>query len=34
MAKHGYPYLTDLPQTLADCLRARSISIHDRCRAR
>jgi hypothetical protein len=34
MAKHGYAYLTDLLQTLVDCPKARSNSIHDRCKAR
>src|SRR6476659_6631667 len=31
--QHGDAKLTDLLQTLADCPKARSASIHDRCRA-
>jgi hypothetical protein len=30
---HGDAKLTDLLVTLADCPKARSISIHDRCKA-
>jgi hypothetical protein len=30
---HGDAKLTDLLQTLADCQKARSASVHDRCRA-
>jgi hypothetical protein len=33
MAKHGDAKLTDLLVTLADCPRARSTSVHDRCKA-
>jgi hypothetical protein len=33
MERHGDAKLTDLLQTLADCPKARSVSIHDRCRA-
>ena len=33
MAEHGDAKLTDLLQTLADCQKARSASIHDRCKA-
>ena len=33
MAQHGDAKLTDLLQTLADCRKARSASIHDRCKA-
>jgi hypothetical protein len=32
-AEHGDARLTDLLQTLADCPKARSASIYDRCRA-
>jgi hypothetical protein len=34
MKQHGDAKLTDLLQTLADCLKARSVRVHDRCRAR
>jgi hypothetical protein len=34
IAEHGDVKLTDLLVTLADCDKARSVSIHDRCRAR
>ena len=30
--EHGDAKLTDLLQTLADCPKARSASIHDRCK--
>ena len=33
MAQHGDPKLTDLLETLANCAKARSASIHDRCKA-
>ena len=33
MEKHGDAKLPDLLQTLADCRKARSASIHDRCKA-
>jgi hypothetical protein len=33
MEQHGDAKLTDLLQTLADCRKARSASIHDRCKA-
>jgi hypothetical protein len=33
MAQHGDAKLTDLLQTLADCPKTRSASIHDRCKA-
>jgi hypothetical protein len=33
MAEHGDTKLTDLLVTLADCQRARSASVHDRCKA-
>jgi hypothetical protein len=33
MAEHGDAKLTDLLVTLADCAKARSLSIHDRCKA-
>ena len=33
MAEHGDVKLTDLLVTLADCQRARSANVHDRCRA-
>ena len=33
MEQHGDAKLTDLLQTLANCPKARSASIHDRCRA-
>ena len=33
MERHGDAKLTDLLQTLANCPKARSASIHDRCRA-
>ena len=33
MEQHGDAKLTDLLQTLADCPKARSASIHDRCKA-
>ena len=34
MAEHGDAKLTDLLRTLADCPKARPMSIHDRCKAR
>ena len=34
MEQHGDAKLTDLLQTLANCPKARSASIHDRCKAR
>jgi len=33
MEQHGDAKLTDLLQSLANCPKARSASIHDRCRA-
>jgi hypothetical protein len=33
MAEHGDAKLTDLLHTLADCPKARSASVHDRCKA-
>ena len=33
MERHGDAKLTDLLQTLANCPKVRSASIHDRCRA-
>jgi hypothetical protein len=33
MAEHGDARLTDLLATLADCPKARSVSVHDRCKA-
>jgi hypothetical protein len=33
MAEHGDAKLTDLLLTLANCQKARSASIHDRCKA-
>ena len=33
IAEHGDAKLTDLLGTLADCPKARSVSIHDRCKA-
>jgi hypothetical protein len=33
MAEHGDAKLTDLLVTLADCEKARSPSVHDRCKA-
>ena len=33
MAQHGDAKLTDLLHTLADCPKARSVSVHDRCKA-
>jgi hypothetical protein len=33
MAEHGDAKLTDLLVTLANCQKARSISVHDRCKA-
>ena len=33
LEQHGDAKLTDLLQTLADCQKARSASIHDRCKA-
>jgi hypothetical protein len=33
MAKHGDARQPDLLQTLANCPKARSVSIHDRCKA-
>jgi hypothetical protein len=34
MEQHGDAKLTDLLLTLANCPKARSVSIHDRCQAR
>jgi hypothetical protein len=33
IAEHGDAKLTDLLATLADCEKARAISVHDRCKA-
>jgi hypothetical protein len=33
LEEHGDANLTDLLQTLADCPKTRSASIHDRCKA-
>ena len=33
MERHGDAKMTDLLQTLANCPKARSASIHDRCKA-
>jgi hypothetical protein len=33
IAEHGDAKLTDLLVTLADCEKARSVSVHDRCKA-
>jgi hypothetical protein len=33
MAEHGDAKLTDLLATLADCPKARSVSVHDWCKA-
>ena len=33
MAEHGDAKLTDLLAVLADCPEARSVSVHDRCKA-
>jgi hypothetical protein len=33
IAEHGDVKLTELSATLADCPRARSVSVHDRCKA-
>jgi hypothetical protein len=33
MADHGDAKLTELSATIADCPRARSVSVHDRCKA-
>jgi len=33
MAEHGDAKLTDLLATLAGCAKARSVSVHDRCKA-
>jgi hypothetical protein len=33
MVEHGDAKLTDLLWTLADCPKARSVSVHDRCKA-
>ena len=33
MERHGNAKMTDLLQTLANCPKARSANIHDRCRA-
>jgi hypothetical protein len=33
MAEHGDAKMTVLLQTLADCPKARSVSMYDRCRA-
>jgi hypothetical protein len=32
--RHGYMRLPDLLATLANCAKARSVSIHDRCKAK
>ena len=32
MERHGDAKLPDLLQTLANCAKARSVSIHDRCK--
>jgi hypothetical protein len=34
MAEQGDAKLTDLLAPLADCPKARSLSVHDRCRAK
>jgi hypothetical protein len=34
MAEHGDAKLTDLLVTLANCKKARSFGIHDRCKAK
>jgi hypothetical protein len=34
MAEHGDAKLTHLLPTLADCPKANSVSIHDRCKAK
>jgi hypothetical protein len=34
IVRHGDAKLTDLLLTLADCPKARSVIIHDRCKAR
>ncbi len=31
--RHGYAKLTNLLATLAQCPKARSVSVHDRCKA-
>jgi hypothetical protein len=33
MGEHGDPKLTDLLAALADCPKARSVGVHDRCKA-
>ena len=33
LEEHGDAKLTDLLQTLADCPKTRSASVHDRCKA-
>jgi hypothetical protein len=33
IAEHGDAKLTDLLVSLADCPKARSVSVHDRCKA-
>jgi len=33
MEQHGDAKLTDLLRTLADCPKAHSVSVHDRCKA-
>lgn len=33
MEEHGDAKLTDLLYTLANCSKARSVSVHDRCKA-
>jgi hypothetical protein len=33
MAEHGDAKLTNLLATLADCEKARSLSVYDRCKA-
>jgi hypothetical protein len=33
-AQHGNAKLTELLATLADCAKARSVNVHDRCKAR
>jgi hypothetical protein len=34
MEEHGDAKLTDLLMTLANCPKARSASVHDRCKAK
>jgi len=33
MSAHGDAHLTGLPPTLADCPKARAVSVHDRWKA-